>query len=281
MPTEGTYSRLQRLQREKEERERAETPTRQTPTPQIATPERHLSEARTPQEPIPTKHLPEMSTQRAPTAGSHPSSPERPATQQTGAPPVPIQQIPARPEPTPDYTAGTEQFTLYDNWILDKWLPNLDSQEQAVYLRLYRLTIGFNRRACTVTHDRLAEKTRLSPQTVRRVCQRLVGRGIIRSWHAIDGPVTMRGLVHELLEPADRLAEILAERDKGREAAPKREPTRRTPAPQRDMKVMKSKNETEGLSDPLKLREARRRELLGRTPDASAAEIEAALDGWE
>jgi hypothetical protein len=97
--------------------------------------------------------------------------------------------------------ARKDGYTRLDNWVVDDFLPRLDPYEQIVFLRLYRLTVGFNRTTCVVSHEKLAEKANLSLSTVKRVCNRLVALGHIASRPILGGSRAERGCEFEMLAP--------------------------------------------------------------------------------
>lgn len=94
------------------------------------------------------------------------------------------------------------RYTRLDNQILDEYLPRLDPHEQLVYLRLYRLTVGFSGRTkCVVSHEKLAQKTHLSLSTIKRVCANLEANGVLSSRPILGGKRHERGCEFQLLEP--------------------------------------------------------------------------------
>ena len=71
-------------------------------------------------------------------------------------------------------------FFDFFNEMVDELLPMLDPTEQVLYLRLFRLSYGFNRNYCTVSQSLLIERTGFSRNTVRTSLQSLVQEGWIR-----------------------------------------------------------------------------------------------------
>src|SRR5439155_21878866 len=65
------------------------------------------------------------------------------------------------------------------NEILDQVLPSLDPSEAVVFLRLYRLSIGFNQPTCTVGITGLMRVCNVSESTCRRALRRLVKLNLI------------------------------------------------------------------------------------------------------
>ncbi|MEW5979348.1 MAG: replication protein [Acidobacteriota bacterium] len=66
------------------------------------------------------------------------------------------------------------------NEILDHVLPRLDPSEAVVFLRLYRLSIGFNQPTCMVGMTGLMRACNLSESTCRRALRRLMELGYLR-----------------------------------------------------------------------------------------------------
>lgn len=69
-------------------------------------------------------------------------------------------------------------FSFY-NEISDSLLPTLETAEQVLYARLFRLSYGFNRNYCTVSQPLLQERTGLSRNTVRTSLQSLLKKELI------------------------------------------------------------------------------------------------------
>jgi hypothetical protein len=130
------------------------------------------------------------------------------------------------------------RFLQIDHAVLDDFLPRLQPFEQLVYLRLYRLTVGFNRTTCTVSHAKLAEKTRLSVSTIKRTCALLEANGYIRTRAVLGGSPSDRGCEFEMLEPVQLVGAQV------REAQVRRTQASQTQVPQAqvresDMKYIK------------------------------------------
>jgi hypothetical protein len=71
-------------------------------------------------------------------------------------------------------------FFSFFNEMVDDLLPTLDSNEQVLYIRLFRLSYGFNRNYCTVSQSLLIERTGISRNTVRTSLQSLAQKGWLR-----------------------------------------------------------------------------------------------------
>src|SRR2546428_385485 len=72
------------------------------------------------------------------------------------------------------------------NEILDQVLPSLDPSEAVVFLRLYRLSIGFNQPTCTVGMTGLMRACNVSESTCRRALRRLVKLNLIRQLEVVN-----------------------------------------------------------------------------------------------
>jgi hypothetical protein len=72
------------------------------------------------------------------------------------------------------------------NEILDQILPSLDPSEAVVFLRLYRLSVGFNQPTCTVGLAGLMRACNLSENTCRRGLRRLIELGIIDQLEVVN-----------------------------------------------------------------------------------------------
>ena len=71
-------------------------------------------------------------------------------------------------------------FFSFFNEMVDDLLPTLDPNEQVLYIRLFRLSYGFNRNYCTVSQSLLIERTGFSRNTVRTSLQSLAQKGWLR-----------------------------------------------------------------------------------------------------
>jgi Helix-turn-helix domain len=70
-------------------------------------------------------------------------------------------------------------FFSFFNEMVDDLLPTLDPNEQVLYIRLFRLSYGFNRNYCTVSQSLLIERTGFSRNTIRTSLQSLARKGWI------------------------------------------------------------------------------------------------------
>ncbi|MFN8009445.1 MAG: hypothetical protein U0V70_20915, partial [Terriglobia bacterium] len=72
------------------------------------------------------------------------------------------------------------------NDVLDSILPTLDPTEAVVFLRLYRLSVGFNQSRCTVGITGLMRVCGVSESTCRRTLRRLLELGLIRQVEVVN-----------------------------------------------------------------------------------------------
>jgi transposase len=72
-------------------------------------------------------------------------------------------------------------FFRFFNEMVDDRRPTLDANEQVLYIRLFRLSYGFNRNYCTVSQSLLMERTGFSRNTVRTGLQSRVQGGLERA----------------------------------------------------------------------------------------------------
>lgn len=70
--------------------------------------------------------------------------------------------------------------TSFPNFILDGLLPLLDPTASLVYLRLYRLSYGFQSNTCTVGIGKLASSLNLGDRTVERAIAKLEAVGLVK-----------------------------------------------------------------------------------------------------
>ncbi len=70
-------------------------------------------------------------------------------------------------------------FLKVPNWILDSLPTIINSNEQLMYIHLYRLSHGFGKNQCLASLDKLAERTGFSKRTVQTVLQSLETKGLI------------------------------------------------------------------------------------------------------
>jgi hypothetical protein len=91
-------------------------------------------------------------------------------------------------------------FFGFFNEMVDDLLPTLDPNEQVLYIRLFRLSYGFNRNYCTVSQSLLIERTGFSRNTIRTSLQSLVQRG----WVNIVGSGNRVSTTYQVILPREK-----------------------------------------------------------------------------
>ncbi|MGA9774149.1 MAG: Lrp/AsnC family transcriptional regulator [Blastocatellia bacterium] len=89
--------------------------------------------------------------------------------------------------------------------LIDHLYPQLDPFERAVHETLYRLTWGFSRETCTISYQRIAERTNMSSKSAQRAVGKLEGKGLIRKVGQVIGYQKEQGIEFSVV-PAPRLA---------------------------------------------------------------------------
>ncbi len=86
---------------------------------------------------------------------------------------IPVSEKQGYPE------AKRSGYMKIPNEVLDTILPRLEPPEAVVFLRLYRLSVGFNQKTCTVGMSTLMRVSNLSESCCRRALRRLMELGLI------------------------------------------------------------------------------------------------------
>jgi hypothetical protein len=92
----------------------------------------------------------------------------------------PLHRAAAAPRTTPAQQTTVAGFTRVPNELLDRIVPTLDTYDQSVLIRLYRLARGFNSDTCRVSVPTLAKACNISERQTRKSIVRLEGRELIR-----------------------------------------------------------------------------------------------------
>jgi len=87
---------------------------------------------------------------------------------------------PKRTRPQVEPVRHTDGFISVTNHLLDDILPGLDPADQAVLLRLYRLTRGYKKSTCRVSRQKLIAKTNVKKTRLLQSLVTLEERGYIR-----------------------------------------------------------------------------------------------------
>jgi DNA-binding Lrp family transcriptional regulator len=80
---------------------------------------------------------------------------------------------------TPAQHTAVAGFTRVPNEMLDRVLPTLDTYDQVLLIRLYRLARGFNSDTCRVSVPTLAKSCNVSERQIRKSIIKLEGRGFV------------------------------------------------------------------------------------------------------
>lgn len=111
-----------------------------------------------------------------------PASQAAPAQSTSAAPkqPEPLHRAADAPRAAHAQQATVSGYTRVSNDLLDRILPTLDTYDQAVLIRLYRLSRGFNSDVCRVSVPTLAKACNVSERQVRKSVGRLEARELIQ-----------------------------------------------------------------------------------------------------
>lgn len=117
----------------------------------------------------------------------------------------PLEKLPAVETTPPVETtpaAIKKGYQRIPNEVMDNILPTMRPAEQAVYLRLYRLSHGFNQRTCLISLPALALKCHLSESQTRFAVRNVEARGYIRQVRVEQG-AAKRGIEFEVWTPME------------------------------------------------------------------------------
>ncbi len=95
------------------------------------------------------------------------------------AEPEPLHRATAARRAAPAQQAAVAGYTRVSNDLLDRILPTLDTYDQAVLIRLYRLSRGFSSDTCRVSVPTLAKACNVSERQVRKSIVKLEARELI------------------------------------------------------------------------------------------------------
>jgi hypothetical protein len=123
-----------------------------------------------------------------PKAPATPARRAAPALQAAPAPrasaaqsePEPLHRAAAAQYAAPAQQAAVAGYTRVSNDLLDRILPTLDTYDQAVLIRLYRLSRGFSSDTCRVSVPTLAKSCNVSERQVRKSVGKLEARELIQ-----------------------------------------------------------------------------------------------------
>lgn len=94
--------------------------------------------------------------------------------------PEPLHRAADAQRAAPAQQAAVAGYTRVSNDLLDRILPTLDTYDQAVLIRLYRLSRGFNSDTCRVSVPTLAKACNISERQVRKSVSKLEARELIQ-----------------------------------------------------------------------------------------------------
>jgi hypothetical protein len=94
--------------------------------------------------------------------------------------PEPLHGAAAARHAAPAQQAAVAGYTRVSNDLLDRILPTLDTYDQTVLVRLYRLSRGFNSDTCRVSVPTLAKACNVSERQVRKSVSKLEARELIQ-----------------------------------------------------------------------------------------------------
>jgi len=128
---------------------------------------------------------------RSPQAPATPPTSTKPDTEDTGVNSTPVSVDTVSKLAPVSKTQGSAEprrsgYLKVPNEILDQILPSLDPSEAVVFLRLYRLSVGFNQPTCTVGLTGLMRACNVSESTSRRALRRLIELGFIRQLEVVN-----------------------------------------------------------------------------------------------
>jgi DNA-binding Lrp family transcriptional regulator len=138
----------------------------------------------------------------------------------------PLHDAAAARSAAPAQQSTVAGYTRVSNDLLDRILPTLDTYDQVVLVRLYRLSRGFNSDTCRVSVPTLAKSCNISERQVRKSVAKLEARELIKRVEQDFGnkDKALRGTIFRIL---------IADPTPARGAAPARGTThaeRATPA---------------------------------------------------
>lgn len=94
--------------------------------------------------------------------------------------PEPLHRATAAQRTAPAQQTAVAGYTKVSNDLLDRILPTLDTYDQAVLVRLYRLSRGFSSDTCRVSVPTLAKACNVSERQVRKSISKLETRELIQ-----------------------------------------------------------------------------------------------------
>lgn len=91
--------------------------------------------------------------------------------------------------------------------LIDHLYPQLDPFERAVHETLYRLSWGFNKSTCTISYQRIAERTGMSSKSAQRAAGRLESKGLVSKSGRVIGYHKEQGIEFSVVPPPRQVLE--------------------------------------------------------------------------
>jgi hypothetical protein len=156
-------------------------------------------------------NLADAPEQVAPSSQSRPDS--QPDSGSQSEKPLPASQNDSQPEsgsqPHGDSqphnllagVASVPGFLRLPNTVVDNVLRLLDTDEQAIYVQMYRLSWGHNKATCFISLPKLAERTNIKMTSLKAALKRLEGRGLITKSDLTLGFGKQQGIKYSVSSP--------------------------------------------------------------------------------
>ncbi len=87
------------------------------------------------------------------------------------------------------------------NAVLDHLLRLLDTDEQSIYVQLYRLSWGYGKPTCKVSLPTLSERTNTKMTSLKAAIKRLESRGLVEKQHLDLGYGKEQGITYRVSSP--------------------------------------------------------------------------------
>ena len=101
----------------------------------------------------------------------------------------------------------TKGFLKIHFQLIDHLYPQLDPFERAVYETLYRLSWGFGKPNCSISYQRIAERSGMSPKSAQRASSRLEAKGLINKSGRVIGYQKEQGIEFSVVPPPRLVSE--------------------------------------------------------------------------
>ncbi len=135
---------------------------------------------------------------------------------------------------------SVQGFLRIPNTIVDNVLRLLDTDEQAVYVQLYRLSWGHNKPRCFISLPKLSERTNIKMTSLKAALKRLEGRGLLVKSNLTLGYGKQQGIEYSVSSP-------------DRQSDSDSQPPRGSQSPADTIKVNTQKENTQTQSDVVRV----------------------------